>query len=170
MAGERPSGKTYYDILGVHPTADAATIEANKALARRRNDEIWGQASRTTLDAIVSPDLVFHETGAAPNRGGLEESVAAVAAAFPDRRYTTDLLVAAGDRVAIVWSGTATQQGETFGVPPTGKAVTLNGIDILRIDGGKVVEAWSTSDNLGTLIQLGAFPPPATPVTGTPTS
>ena len=28
MAGERPSGKTYYDILGVHPTADAATIEA----------------------------------------------------------------------------------------------------------------------------------------------
>jgi predicted ester cyclase len=91
--------------------------------------------------------------------------MAAVAAAFPDRRYTTDLLIASGDKVAIVWSGTATHQGETFGVPPTGKAVTLNGIDILRIADGQVVEAWSTSDNLGTLIQLGAFPPPGTPTT-----
>lgn len=163
--GDAPLAATPEPGPDFESTSDAATIEANKAIAHRWNDEIWGQASQATLDAIVSPDLVFHETGAADDRSGLEESVAAVAAAFPDRRYTIDLLVAGGDKVAIVWSGTATQQGETFGVPPTGKPVTLDGIDILRIDGGQVVEAWSTSDNLGTLIQLGAFPPPGTPTT-----
>jgi len=36
-----------------------------------------------------------------------------------------------------------------------GKRVTLTGINILRIAGGKIVEEWGEMDNLGFMEQLG---------------
>jgi predicted ester cyclase len=32
--------------------------------------------------------------------------------------------------------------GELMGIPPTGKRMTITGIDIVRIAGGKLVELW----------------------------
>jgi predicted ester cyclase len=51
-----------------------------------------------------------------------------------------------------------THQGEFMGVPATGKVVTVTGIYISRIAGGKVVEDWSSSDMPGVMQQLGAIP------------
>ena len=48
-----------------------------------------------------------------------------------------------------------TQQGETQGIPPTGKRVTVPGIFICRCAGGKIVEEWDIWDDLGLLQQLG---------------
>jgi predicted ester cyclase len=45
-----------------------------------------------------------------------------------------------------------------MGVPPTGKVVTVTGIYIARFAGGRCVEEWSSSDQLGWLQQLGAVP------------
>ncbi|MDQ5854090.1 MAG: ester cyclase, partial [Chloroflexota bacterium] len=58
------------------------------------------------------------------------------------------------------WTGRGTQQGELFGIPPTGKPVTVSGMTMARIQDGQGVEAWTQSDNLGVLQQLGAIPPP----------
>jgi predicted ester cyclase len=45
-----------------------------------------------------------------------------------------------------------------MGIPATGKQVTLSGIDILRIENGKIAERWAEYDNLGLLQQLGVVP------------
>ncbi len=42
-----------------------------------------------------------------------------------------------------------------MGVPPTGECVSLRGINIFRIDGGRIVERWGRLDDLGFLSQLG---------------
>jgi predicted ester cyclase len=65
-------------------------------------------------------------------------------------------LVAEGDKVAIRWSWRGIHKGEYMGIAPTGKQVTMTGISILRIVGGKIVEEWGESDNLGFMEQLGA--------------
>ena len=44
-----------------------------------------------------------------------------------------------------------THKGEFLGVPATGKSVTIQGIDILRLSGGKGVEHWGQWDNLGLM-------------------
>jgi predicted SnoaL-like aldol condensation-catalyzing enzyme len=36
--------------------------------------------------------------------------------------------------------------------------VTLTGIDIFRIEDGKIAEEWSNADGLGLLQQLGVIP------------
>jgi predicted ester cyclase len=46
-----------------------------------------------------------------------------------------------------------------MGIPPTGKPVAMQGIDIVRIANGKIVEHWATFDQFGLLQQLGVVPP-----------
>jgi len=53
-----------------------------------------------------------------------------------------------------------THQGEFMGIPPTGKPVTVTGMSIDRIVGGKFVEGWLNFDALGMLQQLGVIPAP----------
>jgi len=54
-----------------------------------------------------------------------------------------------------------THQGEFLGVPPTGKRVAIEVIDILRIVDGKITDHWDLIDQLGLLRQLGVIPPEA---------
>ena len=66
--------------------------------------------------------------------------------------------IAEGDRVVSRWTGTGTHQGEFMGVPATGNKVTVTGIGIDRIEGGKIVEHWEQFDAMGMMQQLGAIP------------
>ena len=54
-------------------------------------------------------------------------------------------------------------QGEFMGIAPTGKQVTMSGINIFRIADGKIVEMWNQEDVLGMMQQLGAIPAPGQP-------
>jgi predicted ester cyclase len=44
-------------------------------------------------------------------------------------------------------------------IPPTGKKITLTGIFIDRLAGGKFVQRWDSADTLGKMQQLGIVPP-----------
>ena len=46
--------------------------------------------------------------------------------------------LAEGDRVSGRWTVRGTQQGELQGIPPTGKTVMITGIDIWRVENGKL--------------------------------
>jgi predicted ester cyclase len=52
----------------------------------------------------------------------------------------------------------ATQRGDLFGVAATGKAVAFSAIDILRFEGGRIVEHWGFGDSAALLRQLGRIP------------
>ena len=47
-----------------------------------------------------------------------------------------------------------------IGRPATGKLVVVTGINIEYIAGGKILEHWSSPDNLGMMQQLGLIPTP----------
>jgi predicted ester cyclase len=81
--------------------------------------------------------------------------------AFPDLQTTIEDMVAEGDKVVVRFRGRGTHQGETeaFG-PPTGKRMEMTGITINRVSDGKIVEAWTNSDALGMMQQLGLIPSP----------
>jgi predicted ester cyclase len=81
-----------------------------------------------------------------------------VRSAFPDLTLTADEVVAASDRVAILWTMSGTHQGEFLGAPPTGNSIATSGIDIYRIANGQIAEIWTVGDDLGWLFQLGTFP------------
>jgi predicted ester cyclase len=71
---------------------------------------------------------------------------------------TIEDMVAESDKVVVRFTYRGTHTGELMGVAPTGKKVSQAGINIFRIAGGKVAEAWAVHDTFGLMQQLGAIP------------
>ena len=80
--------------------------------------------------------------------------------AFPDVKATVEDLLADGDKVVTLVSYHGTHQGAFRSISPTGKPITLMGINIFRIVNGKMVEHWGLADRLSALQQLGVVPTP----------
>ena len=136
------------------------SLDENKALARRWMEEIWHKGNLRLVDEFLATDFVFNYAppGVAPDREAYKQAMNMYRNACPDMYYDIKDMVAEGDKVVVRWVGRGTQKGEIMGVVPTGKEVTVTGISILHIVGGKIAEEWTEMDMLGTLQQLGAFP------------
>ena len=115
------------------------------------------------FDEIFAPDFVQY--GADPDQvSGVEELkqfFVMMRSGFPDFQVTIeDLFAAEGEKVVLRFTFRGTHQGEFMGVAPTGKRVTMAGIDIFRIADGKIAELWNQEDVLGMMQQIGAVPAP----------
>jgi predicted ester cyclase len=66
------------------------------------------------------------------------------------------LVIAEGDLVAARWTASGTHRGRWGTVEPTGNPVEFSGVNIFRVERGKVVEIWNHRDDLGLLHQTGA--------------
>jgi predicted ester cyclase len=96
-----------------------------------------------------------------PGREVFRDAADTIRAAFPDWRSDLHALVAEGDYVAEHFTATGTHRGEFMGAAPTGRVVTLPGINLFRVRDGKIVERWGQLDVLGLMVQLGLVPEPA---------
>ena len=105
----------------------------------------------------------MHHDPASPqvrDRDGLKEVLRAFLTGCPDLHITIDQLLAEGDTVAKRWTYHATHTGDLAGLPPTGKRITMSGLELFRLTGGKIVECWLGYDNLSLMQQLGVIPTP----------
>ena len=122
--------------------------EKNKALVRKFFEEAWGKGNLAAVAEFMATDYVAHHvpSGLPPGAEGLKQLIAAYRTAFPDLKSNLNDIFGKGDRVAFRWSVSGTHLGDWFGVSPTGDHVATTGITIFRIDGGKVVEGWTSID------------------------
>ncbi|GAC1535939.1 MAG: hypothetical protein NVS4B8_19180 [Herpetosiphon sp.] len=123
--------------------------------------EIWNaDTSLTVIDEIVAEDFFSHSapSGLPAGREGVRLWATAFRSAFPDMWSKVEDVIVQGDKVVERFSAGGTQQGELFGLPPTGLQMQTTGMNLLRIVDGKVVEHWGNSDDLGVMRQLGVLP------------
>lgn len=138
------------------------STEGNKELVRRYFAAIDERRDPAVVDEFLSPDFVSHNPspGFGPDREGQKGAFAHFLAATPDGYHVIDDLVAEGDKVVTRLTAHGTQSGALFGIPPTGRRVTMTGIVIHRVVAGKIVEHWHEIDMLSALQQLGVIPAP----------
>ena len=143
------------------------SAEESKRLMHRFIEE-WNKGDMETLNRViddtVDANFVNHSaTNPEEGRGpqGVKRVFGAFRAAFPDGRTTIEDVIAEGDTVVTRWTFRGTHEYEFAGVAPTGRQVTLTGINIDKIAGGKFVERWYQMDMLGLMQQLGVIPRPA---------
>jgi predicted ester cyclase len=67
-------------------------------------------------------------------------------------------MIAEGERVMARWSLSGIHQAAYLGIPPTHKQVTFSGIDISRIESGRIADIWNMCDRLDGWQQLGILP------------
>ncbi|HJQ52701.1 MAG TPA: ester cyclase [Gemmatimonadaceae bacterium] len=129
------------------------TAAANKELVRRFYKEVYGDWNMALVDTVVSQAFVSHdwpEDGPTGPRA-FRDYYAGIRSAVPDARYVVDDVVAEGDRVVVRWRLLGTHKGAFNGIAPTGAPITLKGIAIYRLEGGKLMERWVVSDLYGAL-------------------
>jgi serine phosphatase RsbU (regulator of sigma subunit)/predicted ester cyclase len=117
----------------------------NKALARRFL-EAFANADLNTLDELLASDFINHNPlpGQDPGREGYMRTVAEKHDAYSDIRHTIDYQATDGDMVITRHTTHRIHdRGAAVGIEPPGREWTFTHIDINRIVGGKIVEAWS---------------------------
>ena len=134
----------------------------NVALVRRWFEEVWNKGREEAIDELFDEEGVAHgladETGA-PLRGasGFKPFFRKFREAFPEIEVVVEDTVSEGDRVAARCTVRGRHRGDTLGFKATDSPVQFDGICIVRIAGGKIVEAWNNFDFMSMFQQLGAL-------------
>jgi ketosteroid isomerase-like protein len=123
----------------------SASEEKNKALVRRFL-EAQTKGDLQTLDELLAPDFVDHSTLPGqedPGRGGYVRGVAEHHVALSDMRTTIEYQATDDDMVITRYTTHGIHDREAvLGMEPTGREWKLTHVDIHRISGDKIVEAW----------------------------
>jgi steroid delta-isomerase-like uncharacterized protein len=139
------------------------SVEDNKARDLRFVEEVLNQHNLDVLPDLVAEDFLEQNPppGQGPGREGLRQFLAQMFEAFPDLRWRVEEMVAEGDRVAAWSTWTGTHRGTFFGVPPTGRSVSVESWTIDYFRDGMLTESRIIMDVMGLMQQLGAIPGPA---------
>jgi steroid delta-isomerase-like uncharacterized protein len=134
------------------------STETNQAIVRRYIDEAWNRGNVAVIDELMAPNYLRHINGCPTplTRESHKQRIIRIHRALPDVHLTIEDMIAAGDRVVSRLTLRGTQRETFMGIPPTGRHVTVSGIDIARLVDGKFVEHWAEMDTLGLMQQLGA--------------
>ncbi|MDH5689938.1 MAG: ester cyclase [Candidatus Bathyarchaeota archaeon] len=128
------------------------SLEENKAIVRRFI-EAYNNRNLDVFDDLLAPDYFDHTSKVGPE--GLKQLMNMAFKAFPDFHETIEDIIAEGEKVWVRITFTGTHTGEWMGIPPTGKKVTTEMVDIFRIIDGKLVEYRDVNNNLDFLKKLG---------------
>jgi predicted ester cyclase len=124
------------------------TRAANKAVVVRFNKEVIEQGNEATFRDLMAFGFVNRSAppGAPTGPEGMLITFNRVLRpAFPDLSVEIHDQVAEGDKVTTRKTIRGTHRGELFGIPPTGKRIEIDVIDIVRLANGRYAEHWGVN-------------------------
>jgi steroid delta-isomerase-like uncharacterized protein len=132
--------------------------DQNKQLVRRYYEELFNEGRLDVIDELFSGDFLDHEAVAGVPRGreGMADVVTMWRSGFSDFREEVCDLVAEGDRVAARFQFSGIHTGSFLGVAPTGRFVEMTGIEIFRVEDGRIAELWYAEQLYDLLTELRA--------------
>jgi steroid delta-isomerase-like uncharacterized protein len=135
--------------------------EDNRAVIQRWFEEVWNKKREEAIDEL------FHEEGVAHGLGGdaggdlrgpegFKPFFRRFRDAFPDIRVVVEDTVSEGDKVAARCSVSGSHRSDALGFAATNQPVEFDGICIVRLRDGKIVEAWNNFDFMAMFVQINA--------------
>jgi steroid delta-isomerase-like uncharacterized protein len=136
------------------------SAETNIALVRHFVEEAQTRHNLAAIDEYLSTDFVDHSVppGLPASREGVKIQFTMFFKALPDLHAIIHDQVADENKVVTRKTLRGTHQGELMGLPPSGKRIDIEVIDILAVKDGKITEHWNLVDQLGLMKQLGLIP------------
>jgi steroid delta-isomerase-like uncharacterized protein len=133
----------------------------NTEIIEQLLEEAWNKRNLAVIDEWFTADAVVHDPSMPEITDvvGLKQFIAAYLAAFPDLHFMLDDCFAAEDKVATQWTVRGVHKGAFLGMAPTEQPVTVTGISLYRLTGGKVTECRTQWDSSGLVRQFGHVTP-----------
>lgn len=137
-------------------------MENNSRLIDLYLSELLNAGNFTRADDILAPNFIFYgpSTLNGLDSDGFQQYINDTRAAFSNKRFTELDRIVEGDRVALRFRMTGTQDGPFHGIPPTGANIDVEGCDVIYIDQDKITEVRAYFD-LTPIIQNLLIPLPA---------
>jgi len=134
--------------------------QANIALVRKFFEVGPSKGDLAAADALLHPAFSLHTPLPTPGPGiaAMNNVITTCRAAFHGLHVTIDDMMADGEMVTARFTARGTHNGGFMGLSPTGKAITMTGIEIFRIEDGKIAELWGEANLMGLMQQLGMIP------------
>jgi len=121
------------------------TMSINKSAVLRFNKEVIERGDETSFRALMAPEFVNRTAppGAPSGADGMLHTFNRVLRpAFPDLQVEIHEQIAEGDKVTTRKTIHGTHRGELLGIPATNRRISIDVIDIVRLDRGRYVEHW----------------------------
>ena len=141
-------------------TIFSATVQAHR-LIMQRFVQFINTADAKMATELVSPEAIFFVPGRPdPVRGpaGYLEIINMMRSGFPDIQWTLEETIAEGDKIVARYTMRGTHKGNFMGVPPAGKKIAVQALNIYRFSNGQIIEEQGQPDLLGLLQQIGGLP------------
>ena len=136
------------------------SIEENKSIVRRFFEVGPSRGDLHAANELLAPGFALHvPLPCSPGIQGIDEVVTACRAAFENLNVTVEDMLAEEDRVAARFTARGIHKGPFMGLPPTGKPIVMTGIEIFRLERGRIAELWGEANLIGLMQQLGILPP-----------
>jgi len=131
--------------------------EQNKATVCRFNKEFIEAGNMNSFNEIMDPSFINHTAPAGVPKG--PEGVMYffnhfLKPAFHDLTVSINDQVAEGDKVTTYKTFTATHKGDFLGITASGRKVTMEVIDIIRLKDGKFTDHWNVLDWQAVMQQI----------------
>jgi predicted ester cyclase len=125
-----------------------------KAVVRQFNSEVIEGGSRAAFDRLVAPDFVNRSapSGAPNGRESLWNTFQTILRpALAGLTVTIHDQLCEGDKVTTRKTIAGEHVGPLLGVEPSGKRVSIDVIDIVRIEDGRYAEHWGINNLFAVL-------------------
>jgi predicted ester cyclase len=131
--------------------------ERNIQVARDYTREVFNGHQPERAGEFWTPDGIWHG-GTLGTVEGIDNIVGLLKGfigALPDLEAVEQEIGADGDTVWVRFQVHATHQGDLVGIPPTGRTVKWDAVDVYHLTDGKISEEWAVDDLLAILQNIG---------------
>jgi predicted ester cyclase len=124
-------------------------------------DRVWDAGDPDALTEITTDGFALHQlvAGETHDRESFGAFLTDTHDAMPDFSMDLEDLVVEGDDAVALLTMAGTPEKPLQAVQPTGKSFSVKVFQKYRVEDGRMAEVWVMADAIGTLSQLGVFPP-----------
>jgi steroid delta-isomerase-like uncharacterized protein len=117
--------------------------------------EILDSGNVEKMNDLLSEHLIDHDSHGGNAVEEIKGLTLGLKNGFSNATHNLEIVELIGeDKVFVRWRMTAKHTGEFFGVPASNKDVNFVGHDLIKVEGGKIVEIWHVENLLSMFEQM----------------
>jgi predicted ester cyclase len=127
-----------------------------KRIVHRYYDEVFTRRNLAALDELFAPDFVGHSAVIGSyTLDDIRRDIGRAHETMHEDEISIEDQMAEGDRVMTRWKYRWKHDQSVFGEPPSGQWISMERVQIDRLEAGKIVERWEIKDYWSVATQLG---------------
>jgi steroid delta-isomerase-like uncharacterized protein len=137
------------------------SLEEDMAHIRRGYEDGWSAGNFAPVDEFLAPNAILHapiQPEPIVGREGVKDLMMKLRTGLPDLKITIEEMFGVGDTLLVRYTARGTHLGDFMGIPPSGRTVVLDEIEVHQLADGQIQEMWLEFDAANLLRQLGVLP------------